>query len=143
MYGYHCFRSLTRRKRYGMCHTEVLLIKIECRHCKTRFLVCRACYRGHVYCCTACRLEAQKISHRNSQRKYRRSEKGKSAHRENEKNRRMGRVKKTMADASILPIIFRVLNYLYRPKQRHRCSFCGVFGKIVGAFPRLWSKSRM
>lgn len=124
-----------------MCQTDVLLIKIKCRHCKTCFLMCRKCYRGHVYCSTACRIKAQKISHRNAQRKYRQTQKGKTAHRENEKKRRMGRIKKTVADASILQRIVRVIKIPYRPKQRARCSYCGAFGKIVDTFPPQWKRS--
>ena len=124
--GYHRFRSLTRRKRWGMCQTDVLLIEIECRHCKTCFVMCRECYRGHVYCGTACRIKAQKISHRRSQKKYRRTEKGKTAHRENEKKRRLGRVKKTMADATTRPFFFRLLKFPYIKNQRPRRNASGV-----------------
>jgi hypothetical protein len=136
VYRYHCFRSLTRRKRWGMCQTDVLLIELECRYCKISFLMCRECYRGHVYCSTTCRDEAQAISHRISQKKYRRTEKGKKSHRENEKKRRMGRVKKTVADDSTRQVLFRLLKFTYIPNQRPRCGFCGIYGKIVGAFPR-------
>jgi hypothetical protein len=31
-----------------MC-SDVLLIELECKHCKLRFNICRKCYRGHVY----------------------------------------------------------------------------------------------
>jgi hypothetical protein len=48
----------------------------------------------------------------------------------------MGRVEKTMADDSILKKIFRVLKFPGRSIHEPRCSFCGVFGKIVAAFPR-------
>lgn len=114
----------------------VLLIEIVCRHCGIRFLMCRRCYRGHVYCSSACRDEAQQLSHREAQRKYRQTEKGRKAHRENEKKRRMGRVEKTVADASILEKIFRVLKFSRGSKRKPRCSFCGAYGTIVDAFPR-------
>lgn len=119
-----------------MCIKKILLIKIVCRHCKKLFLMCRRCYRGHVYCGDACRKEAQKTAHRESQRNYRQTDKGKLTHRENEKKRRMGRVQKTMADDSAMPFVIRVLKFPYRSNQEPRCSFCGALGKIINAFPR-------
>ena len=41
-----------------MC-SDVFLIELECNHCKLQFHICRKCYRGHVYCSSSCRREAQ------------------------------------------------------------------------------------
>lgn len=122
-----------------MCSSCVLLIVIECKRCKTHFYMCRACYRGHVYCSSKCREEAYAEVHRRSQSNYRTSDQGREKNRLSEQNRRrIGRnqeTKKSMADDSIIQPSFRVIQYPIVPKAIPRCSFCGAYGKIVDAFP--------
>lgn len=119
-----------------MC-CNVLLIELECPHCKVRFYICRKCYRGHVYCSGRCRSVAQLKAHRKAQSRYRTSNKGREAHSRNEKMRRMGKVnKKTMADESTNCPTLRVILYPIVQNTKPRCSFCGVYGKIVDVFPR-------
>lgn len=118
-----------------MC-SEVLLIELECKHCQLRFNICRKCYRGHVYCSSRCRTEAKIKAHRKDQSKYRTSKKGREAHSRNEKKRRMGKTKKTMADASTNTPPLRVIFHPIMQNTKPRCRFCGVYGKIVGVFPR-------
>ena len=118
-----------------MC-SEVLLIELECKHCQRRFNICRKCYRGHVYCSSSCRREAQVKAHRKAQSQYRTSKKGREAHSCNEKKRRMGKTKKTMADTSTNTPPLRVILYPIVQNTKPRCSFCGVYGKIVDVFPR-------
>ena len=118
-----------------MC-SDVLLIELECPHCKLGFYICRKCYRGHVYCSGRCRSEAQLKAHRKAQSRYRTSDKGRQVHSRNEKMRRMGKTKKTMADESTNPPPLRVILYPIMQNTRPRCSFCGVYGKIVSVFPR-------
>ena len=101
-----------------MCR-EVLLIELECKRCQLRFNICRKCYRGHLYCSSSCRRVAQL-----------------KAHSRNEKKRRMGRIKKTMADESTNHPPLRVILYPIVQNTKARCRFCGVYGKIVAAFPR-------
>ena len=91
-----------------MCR-EVLLIELECKRCQLRFNICRKCYRGHLYCSSSCRREAQVRAHRKVQSRYHTSDKGRQAHSRNEKKRRMGRIKKTMADESTNPPPLRVI----------------------------------
>ena len=119
----------------GMC-SDVLLIELECNHCKAGFYICRKCYRGHLYCSSSCRHEAQLIAHRKSQSRYRTSDKGRQAHSLNEKKRRMGKTKKTMADASTNRPPLRVILYSIVQNTQPRCRFCGVYGKLVDVFPR-------
>ena len=119
----------------GMC-SDVLLIELECKHCKLRFNICRKCYRGHFYCSSSCRREAQVKAHRKAQSRYRTSNKGREAHSRNEKKRRMGKIKKTMADTSTNTPPLRVILYPTVQNTKPRCSFCGVYGKIVDVFPR-------
>ena len=118
-----------------MC-SEVLLIELECKHCQLRFNICRKCYRGHRYCSSSCRREAQLMAHRKAQSRYRTSNKGRQAHSRNEKKRRMGKSKKTMADESTNPPLERVILYPIVQHTKPRCLFCGVYGKIVDVFPR-------
>ncbi len=118
-----------------MC-SDVLLIELECHHCKARFCICRKCYRGHLYCSNRCRREAQVKAHRKDQSQYRTSNKGREAHSRNEKKRRMGKINKTMADTSTNTPPLRVILYPTVQNTRPRCSFCGVYGKIVDVFPR-------
>ena len=118
-----------------MC-SDVLLIELECSHCKAGFYICRKCYRGHVYCSGRCRSEAQLKAHRKAQSRYRTSDKGRQVHSRNEKMRRMGKTKKTMADESTNPPPLGVILYPIVQNSRPRCSFCGVYGKIVSVFPR-------
>ena len=118
-------------------YSDVLLIGLECKHCKLRFNICRKCYCGHVYCSSSCRREAQVKAHRKAQSRYRTSDKGREAHSRNEKMRRMGKVnKKTMADESTNCPTLRVILYPIVQNTKPRCSFCGVYGKIVDVFPR-------
>ena len=117
-----------------MC-SDVLLIELECKHCKLRFNICRKCYRGHVYCSNSCRLEAQVKARRKAQSQYRTSDKGREAHSHNEKMRRLGKINKTMADESIIFPPLRVISYPIVQNSKPRCSFCGVYGKIVVVFP--------
>ena len=118
-----------------MC-SGVLLIELECNHCKLHFCICRKCYRGHVYCSSSCRREAQVKAHRKAQSQYRTSNKGREAHSRNEKKRRMGKINKTMADESTNTLPSRVILYPIVQNTKPRCSFCGVYGKIVNVFPR-------
>ncbi len=122
-----------------MCNLYTLLIEIECKYCKTHFYMCRACYRGHVYCSSKCRDKAYAKAHRKSQNKYRKSDKGREENRINAQNRRRTdkkqKNKKTVADESIFTPAFRVILYPKVSSTIPRCSFCGVFGKIVNAFP--------
>jgi len=118
-----------------MC-SDVLLIELECKHCKLRFNICRKCYRGHLYCSSSCRREAQVKAHRKAQSRYRTSNNGREAHSCNEKKRRMGKINKIMADTSTNTPPLRVILYPIVQNTRPRCSFCGVYGKIVDVFPR-------
>lgn len=113
----------------------MLLIELECKHCKLRFYICRKCYCGHVYCSSRCRTAAQSKAHREAQRQYRTTDKGREAHRRYERMRRMGKTKKTMADESTNTSSFRVILYPIVANTKPRCSFCGAYGEIVDVFP--------
>ena len=82
-----------------MC-SDVLIIELECKHCKLRFNICRKCYCGHLYCSSSCRRKAQLKARRKVQSRYRTSDKGRATHRCYEKMQRMSKTNKTMADPS-------------------------------------------
>jgi hypothetical protein len=48
----------------------------------------------------------------------------------------MGKTKKTMADTSTNLPPLRVILHPIIQNTKARCSFCGVYGKIVDVFPR-------
>ena len=130
--------------------TLVPLLEIPCRWCGGLFCICRRCWRGHRYCCERCRQEAKQTAHRESQRRYRQTEKGRKNHRQAEKRRRMGLSKKTVEIVDDTGTT--------RPYRRHRiqaedlkdsiararklgyrvcrCDVCGRWGIVVRQFPR-------
>jgi len=122
------------------------LIKIQCRWCELYFCICRSCWRGHAYCCDICRLAAKLKNHRKAQKKYRKTDKGKKAHREAENRRRYGlskKNKKNMDDASTtglpawcMELLWSVWSRFFYFEKSPRCHFCGRFGEIVNEFPR-------
>lgn len=85
-------------------------------------------------------------NHREAQRKYRQTEKGKKAHRKAENRRRHGqnqKKRKNMDDATSTPrrpwamkILTRIRNHAWRIDMGSLCHFCGIRGRIVNAFPR-------
>ena len=130
----------------------VLLLEIECRWCGAVFCVCRGCWRGHSYCSNECRGAAKRKAHQEAQRKYRRTEKGKRAHREAENRRRLGISKKSREtlDDTAANHRYRYLKIQAVPtglKENNKwlgspwlrtggCHFCGSAGLIVDQFPR-------
>ena len=112
-----------------MCD-ELLLIELECKYCTLRFNICRKCYRGHVYCSSSCRREAQVKAHLKAQSRYRTSNKGREAHSRNEKKRRMGKIQKTMADASTNTPPLRVILYPTVQNTNHAAVFAVFTAKL-------------
>jgi len=124
----------------------LLLIQIQCRWCGLIFCVCRACFRGQAYCSEPCRVAGKRRNHGEAQRRYRRTDKGKKAHREAENRRRHGLSEtnqKNMDDPSstVRPAwgigalcTFRSRRFQLRDSPR--CLFCGCYGHLVDRFPR-------
>jgi len=141
-YGFHLFARVEA--------SFLLLLGIQCRRCKGFFCVCRSCWRGQAYCCDECRVAAQRHNHREVQRRYRQTPKGKKAHREAENRRRYGlskKIQKNMDDASstVLPPWCMTLLVCAKILIIHaktwfdktgRCHFCGCSGTVVDEFPR-------
>lgn len=114
----------------------ILLKKIQCKRCGSVFYVCHSCWRGQAYCCKFCQKTAQREAHRKAQEKYRQTEKGKMAHRRQEKERRIRNSQKTVDDATSTPSKPDD-NLRIKPPYSHPCCcFCGRTGLIVDQFPR-------
>lgn len=125
----------------------VLLLRvIRCRWCDLVFCVCRCCWRGQAYCCEYCRVEGRRKNHREAERKYRQTLKGKKTHCESENRRRHGkkpRKEKNMDDATSPPrhpwamkMLTRIKNRTWPVNKEPFCHFCGIRGRIVEVFPR-------
>lgn len=143
---YYVFRLFARLETYLV----LLLVEIRCRWCDTCFFICQRCFRRQAYCCDKCRIAGKRHKHREAQRRYRRSRKGRDAHRRAEQRRRKG-LKKSMADrGSIRPaggykiqtsseqFEVGIHDFHGRGKliRRGRCHFCGILGVVVDKFPR-------
>lgn len=124
----------------------MLLIQVNCSRCGLRFSICRRCWRGQAYCSDECRSAGGILTHRNAQRRYRQTSKGRCAHREAERRRRMRLSKKTVDDVSstVHTLQYKISSSygrsLFRKRAkiggRSRCHFCGKYGTVVDRFPR-------
>ena len=114
----------------------VLLKEIRCKGCGIIFYVCHNCWRGQVYCCKFCRDTAQREAHRKAQNKYRQTEKGKIAHRRQEKERRLRNSQKTVDDDTSTPSKLDDNLRVRSPSSHPCCCFCERKGLIVDQFPR-------
>lgn len=115
---------------------NLLLKAVSCRRCGRTFYICRSCWRGQAYCRDSCRHHSQREAHRLTQQRYRRTAKGREAHRQAERRRRIQVSEKTVADTSSTPAPARD-----RLPQKHPfivpcCHFCGGKGVVVAHFPR-------
>ena len=120
----------------------MLLLEIFCRCCGKLFYLCRSCYRGQTYCCQECRIAGYLETHREAQRRYRNTEKGKKAHREAERKKRirgkkegniLNLINKTcICLAMLIQSVFKNDN----TPNTHTCHLCGTEGKAVEIFPR-------
>ena len=117
---------------------EIPLIEIECNHCHQPFTLCQSCYHGNRYCSDRCKTTAQRKSHREAQRKYRKTAKGQETHRKAERRRRLSKIKKkekTMADEGTSPPYCCTKLRTRLSKREPRCHFCGAYGVVVSHFP--------
>jgi hypothetical protein len=114
----------------------VLLKRIRCKHCGGVFYVCRSCWRGQVYCGAKCREICMSEAHREAERRYRQTERGKETHRQGECRRRMKKNKKTVDDQGTTPEKSRDIEDPLPQADRPRCLFCGLRGVVVACFPR-------
>ncbi|MBF0433372.1 MAG: hypothetical protein HQK83_18995 [Fibrobacteria bacterium] len=136
----------------------IQLLKMCCRWCQKIFFLCRSCWRGQAYCGDECRRAGKLKLHREAQRRYRQSEKGKKAHRLAEDRRRKRRNEKknnenekklddlsstSESNELILPpsnIQFGFISLNLKPKHKlgalKKCHNCQRIGVIMEKFPR-------
>jgi len=114
---------------------KTFLKKIECRWCGNFFYVCQSCWSGRAYCSDNCRRPAQRKIHNKAQARYRQTEKGKTAHAKDERRRRLGQSKKSMADASTTPPCDHDNNSDNINSITPCCHLCGAKGVVVEYFP--------
>jgi len=114
---------------------EALLKEVRCKWCGEIFHVCRSCWRVQVYCGERCRKLCRMQLHREAQRRYRQTAKGKQTHREYEQRRRIKRNEKTMADRGTTA----GSGFDIEPRKWSGngpiCHFCGLPGVVVAQFP--------
>ena len=58
---------------------ESVGLELTCNACEKTFQICKACYRGHVYCSDHCSHEGNKRKRKEAQKKYEKTKKGKKA----------------------------------------------------------------
>jgi len=128
----------------------LLLVEVCCRWCKESFCVCQRCWRGQAYCSEECGRLGRGRTHREAQKRYRQTPKGKKAHRQAENRRRHGWSKqgeKKMDDPSSRGLPLWVIGLLVYSRflivdarawfdRSGRCHFCGCKGQVVDRFPR-------
>ena len=116
---------------------------IPCVRCSHIFYMCRSCWRGHVYCCEECRRAARLEAHCQVQRIYRQTDKGRKAHKEAERRRRIRYAQNSVADT---PTTSPYSPYRISKKQfpiTPCCSICGKMGPVVDQFsPRRYGGRR-
>lgn len=128
----------------------VLLLKIRCRWCGVIFCICRSCWRGQAYCSDECGIAGRCQAHREAQRRYRQTQRGKYTHSRAERRRRIRIFKRSVDDGSSTPqyrgykiqssikqscIMDSHFHFKVKGERGH-CHFCGVSGLIVEKFPR-------
>jgi hypothetical protein len=131
----------------GLQGRMLFLVCVTCRFCQAAFCVCRSCYRRQAYCGAGCRRAARLCSHREAQRRYRQTEKGRRLHCLAENRRRHGKNRaglKKMADQSSKPGAVRckrgpakqAIGVSFRPGGLGYCRFCTRWGVVVSKFAR-------
>lgn len=80
---------------------ELAFYQLFCRAvgCGVMFFVCRSCYRGHAYCCEACRQKARRQQLRAANRRHQQSPEGRSDHRDRQRDYRQ-RARSCVTDQS-------------------------------------------
>lgn len=94
---------------------------------------------GQCYCCDRCRFIAQRESRRRAQRRYRQTGKGRKAHREAERRRRIRKtrsIQKNVDDKGSTPPTPHAILFTKPLNSTGFCHRCGIAGVVVSDFPR-------
>ena len=128
----------------------LLLLEVRCTWCEMNFCVCQRCWRGQAYCSEECRRLGRRRVHREAQKRYRQTAKGKKAHCQAENRRRHGwsrQNERKMDDLSSRGLAGRAIGLVVyacwvlartrvRGDSTRGCHFCGGKGRVVDRFPR-------
>lgn len=131
--------------------TGRVLKALVCHCCGQIFYLCSHCYRGHKYCSKLCKTSAQRAAHREAQKRYRETEKGKKAHCESEKRRRLGKAAKgrfkkvgemlvRCCKSAVEKAKTKIETVLENPDAEACCHFCHCHGRIVQKFNRAYNR---
>jgi len=131
---------------------EVILFLVRCKRCLELFVICRSCYRGHVYCGEFCRTQARREGKRKSNREYQSTPEGQFDHRERQRKCRQAKRDQEIAAVGLAPIAKTsgvtdnvlkdrsAVPACARPSRpqpkmiRPVCSICGKGGRWVSQF---------
>ena len=117
-----------------------LIKKIECQCCGRIFEICRKCYKGHVYCSKKCRRAGYIERHREAQRRYQKTRKGKKTRNNAANRRRYGGKNYVGVLRKMIKTCLALINLnAYKEKEskeQGKCSICGKVGVIVDEFPK-------
>ena len=114
-----------------------------CICCGKKFYVCQKCDKGQVYCSDECRKAGYLERHREAQKKYQSTKKGKKTRNDAANRRRYGGKKytgkfRTILQTCICRMMSLICNKTREKKDnehRAKCSICGVEGILVENFP--------
>lgn len=84
---------------------DVAFYLLQCKWCHSNFVLCRPCYRGHVYCSDECRAMGRREGKRRCNRQNESSEEGKLDHRERQRKCRDS--KRKLKDEESVLLIYR------------------------------------
>ena len=82
---------------------EITFYLLQCKRCRVNFVLCRSCYRGHVYCSDECRAEGRREGKRRCNRQNQSTDEGKADHRERQQKYQSSK-RKPQDEGSVLPI---------------------------------------
>jgi hypothetical protein len=109
---------------------------LSCRGCGVEFHVCRPCWRVQRYCGQPCSKLARRNSHRQSQKKYSKTPKGRQANRDKQKRYRKIHLRQKNSETDHTTEIVKAA--IKERHQGNRCHFCGAkvlhFTRITSVF---------
>jgi hypothetical protein len=150
-----------------VAHGEAILLELVCGGlgCTVKFLICSHCYRGHRYCCEACRKQTQLELHRQANREYWMSSDGpREDHRLRQQEYRRCRAQISMPDATSISDNSQALSECGKVEptvtetpqhspaaefsdsqkngshERPCCRICGRVGRLAESFPPIFRR---
>lgn len=69
-------------------HTHTEGISFCCQHCACTVVICKSCWRNQRYCSQQCSRQAYLKRHRENQKKYNQTDKGRESHKDRQRRYR-------------------------------------------------------